>query len=143
MNVINTYRWSNVALGTLTVLVLLAARSFSVTPEGDGLVGPGGWRVPELCLTKRLTGQPCPTCNLGRSIVLAAHGDVARSRKLHRGGVLVAAWLALHTFLRGLGALCPPSGRFWWVDLALTGASLVAVAVAILLLSPIPGSSAL
>lgn len=142
MSAISTYRCSNIALGTLTVLVLLVARSFSVTPTGDGLVGPGGWHVPELCVTKRLTGHPCPTCSLGRSIVLAAHGDIARSREYHRGGILVAAWLALHAFVRALGGLCAPSGKVWWLDVTLTAVSLVALSVAVLLLSPVPGTGA-
>lgn len=142
MSAVNTYRWSNVAFGTLSVLVLLVARSFSVTPTGDGLVGPGGWRVPELCLTKRSTGHPCPTCSLGRSIVLAVHGDIARSREHHRGGILVAGWLVLHAFVRVLGALRPPPGRFWRLDLTLTAVSLLALSAAILLLSPVPGTGA-
>lgn len=39
-----------------------------------------------LCPIGRLTGRPCPTCGLTRSVVLAAHGDIRGALKFHAFG---------------------------------------------------------
>ncbi len=136
MTAAQTYRTFNAALAIGSLLLGLVAWSFTVTADGEGLIGIGGWRVPELCATKRLTGRPCASCNLARSVVLAVQGDVARSRASHPGGVLVAGWLALHVLLRALGAFRPPAPKFWRLDLAVTAFSLLVLLLAVLAQTP-------
>lgn len=40
-------------------------------------------RLPTACLTRRLTGIPCPTCGVGRSLHALLHGDIVSSLRYH------------------------------------------------------------
>ncbi len=40
-------------------------------------------QLPSACLTRRLTGIPCPTCGVGRSLHALLHGDIASSLRYH------------------------------------------------------------
>lgn len=111
----------------LMLLSVAAPRLLTLTPAGDGLLLPGGSRVPELCLRKRLTGQSSRSCHIGRSIVLAAHGSFHESAARHPGGMLLWGWAALHGLARLALVLLVPLARLWWVDLTLTSGSLLAV----------------
>ena len=136
--VASRYRAANLALALASLLLLLAPRALTLTPAGDGLLLPGGRRVPELCLRKRLTGEPSRSCHLGRSVVLGAQGAFEASLAQHPGGVLLVSWLALQALLRlGLG-LARVSGRLWWLDLTLSAVSLLAVCSAVALLRGSP-----
>ena len=54
----------------------------------------------DLCVLHRLTGLPCPTCGLSRSVCLFARGEWGASLVMHPAGglafgalVIAAAWL--------------------------------------------------
>jgi hypothetical protein len=55
----------------------------------------------EICLVHRLTGIPCLTCGLTRSICHFVQGDLAASLALHPAGALATALLLLHALWRG------------------------------------------
>ena len=67
---------------------------------GDSRALPLGlWRCP----VRQLTGIPCPTCYLTRSVVSTLQGDLAQALHWHAfGPLLVALTLVLGTWL-GLG----------------------------------------
>jgi hypothetical protein len=115
------YRWLNWGLAFGLLILLTAPRSVVVSADGSRLLLPGGRAVPELCLTKRATGQECSSCHLGRSIVLATKGDMARSIAHHPGGVVLVAWTALQALVRVVLALAFAGlARHWWIDLTVT-----------------------
>lgn len=125
------YRLVNAWVAFGLLIVLAAPRAFTVSPDGGRLLLPGGRPVPELCLTKRTTGRECSSCHLGRSVVLASHGEFGRSLEHHGGGVILFGWTALQLLARiALVFAIGPAARLWWVDLTATLASL-AVAAAI------------
>ena len=59
----------------------------------------------DLCLLHRLTGIPCLTCGLTRSVCFLLQGDPATSFALHPAGALVVVLLALHALWRGFEAV--------------------------------------
>ncbi|MCP9849397.1 DUF2752 domain-containing protein [Cyanobium sp. Morenito 9A2] len=86
-------------------MVALAARS-----RGLPLPLPG-------CPLRALTGIPCPTCFLTRSVLASLHGDLGEALELHLfGPPLVAGglWLALVQ-----GVLGRPLPRWSWGRLGL------------------------
>jgi hypothetical protein len=91
----------------------------SLTPNADGLIGPGGGRLPELCW-RQASGLACRSCGLARSVVAASHGRFRLSHQLHPGGVWILGWLALHTTARALLLACRPAARWWRLDLVAT-----------------------
>ena len=54
----------------------------------------------EICLLHRLTGIPCLTCGLTRSICHFVQGDLGASLTLHPAGALAVALLLLHALWR-------------------------------------------
>ena len=48
----------------------------------------------DICLWRRLTGHPCLTCGLTRSVCHAIRGEWSASLALHPAGILVVAALA-------------------------------------------------
>jgi hypothetical protein len=125
------YRQVNLGLALASVLVLAAPWTLTLTPAGDGLLLMSAWKVPELCLRKRLTGHPARSCHLGRSVVLASQGALRASLAQHPGGVLLVGWVALHGLLRLVLGLARWSGRRWWLDLTMTASSLFVVSAAV------------
>jgi len=101
-------------LGSLVLLLLLTLRAW-----GLPLVLPG-------CPWRALTGVPCPTCFLTRSVLATLHGDLGDALELHLfGPPLVAgfAWLGWHQGVRGRALRWGPGWRrAGWV---LAGALLV------------------
>jgi hypothetical protein len=51
--------------------------------------------LPGICMFRSITGLPCPGCGLGRSMVAAVHGELARSLEYHRLGFFVLAYIFL------------------------------------------------
>jgi hypothetical protein len=83
-------------------MVVLALRS-----QGLPLPLPG-------CPLRALTGIPCPTCFLTRSVLATLHGDLGGALELHLfGPPLVAGglWLALVQGLLGRDLPAWPWGR--------------------------------
>jgi len=119
------------------VVLLLAPRLLAPTPDGEGLQLPGGRRLPELCLIKRVTGHPCPTCNLGRSLVLLSRGDVAASRARHRGGLLLYGWIVFQFVARLVMAVIPLPRRWWYADVAASMSTFLVTVAGVLLVSPV------
>ena len=61
------------------------------------------------CWFRAHFGFPCPNCGMTRSLILAAHGEFARSMRLAPGGLaMVVATLATSVMLAALGA-----GMLW------------------------------
>ncbi|HJN36699.1 MAG: DUF2752 domain-containing protein [Prochlorococcus sp.] len=76
----------------LGLLVMLAVKA-----SGLDLPLPG-------CPLRALTGLPCPTCFLTRSMLAALRGDLAGALELHLFGpplLLALAWLGWHQGVRG------------------------------------------
>lgn len=94
--------------GLLVGLGVAAARGASGLPFGL-------WRCP----MRQLTGVPCPTCYLTRSVLATLRGDLAQALQWHAfGPVMVALALALGVWLL--------SGRRLPVRPGLQGACLLA-----------------
>jgi hypothetical protein len=126
------YRWLNWGLALGLLILLTAPRAVTVSADGSGLLLPGGRAVPELCLTKRATGQECSSCHLGRSIVLATKGDMARSIAHHPGGVVLVAWTAVQAIVRIVLALAFAGlARHWWIDMVVTFGTLTTATLGI------------
>jgi hypothetical protein len=72
--------------------ILLRATASGVALLGDSLSGE--------CLFRRLTGRPCPTCGMTRSIVLTLNGQIGAAWRVNFAG---PAWvLAVSTVAFGL-----------------------------------------
>lgn len=63
--------------------------------------------TPTICPLNLLTGLPCPTCGLGRSVCLFLHGDLVSALTINPCGpfVVVAAVVVLIAAVRGDAAL--------------------------------------
>ena len=66
------------------------------------------WGLPSTCSFYNLTGLPCPGCGLSRSMVAAAHGDLAGSWDHHRLGALTLFYVLLQLLFR-IGMLTAPA----------------------------------
>ena len=122
------YRIVNLALvGTIVVLLLTGLLALDVTADERSVELLGAHRLPELCLSQRLLGRVCPSCNLGRSVVHGLHGDLAASRSVHAGGLWLIAWTVAQGVARvGLVAAGAPPG--WWpIDLGVSVGSFLFV----------------
>jgi hypothetical protein len=127
------YRWVNWGVAAGLVAMLTVPQVLTVSADGSGILLPGDRVAPELCLTKRATGRECSSCHLGRSLVLAAQGEMARSVAHHPGGVVLVAWTAIQALVRIVLALAFTGlARYWWMDLAVTLGTLTSATVGIL-----------
>lgn len=122
----NGYRRANRIGLACSAAAWLALASLSVTPDGRGLSTPGGFRLPELCWSLRTSGAECPSCHLGRSLVLALQGNLGASTGQHPGGLWLAGWLVLHTLARAGLALIAVAPKKWPLDLGATLGSFLA-----------------
>jgi Protein of unknown function (DUF2752) len=87
---------ASAAVGTL-LLAQIAATGVLLRASQDG-VWLLGHPFGGVCLFQRLTGVPCPTCGMTRSIVLTLSGHLATALRLNLAGpvwVLTAATLAM------------------------------------------------
>jgi len=105
-------RSTPLAAGLSAGLALLTARSW------------GGLPLPLWsCPIRHLTGIPCPTCFLGRSVLASLRGDLAGALRLHLFGpplVVAALWLVGHQLVTGHGIETRRLGP-WAVGVALLG----------------------
>jgi hypothetical protein len=126
------YRAVNLGLAIASLLLVAAPAALSLAPGEDGLL-LGDARLPDLCMWRR-AGLTGPTCGLGRSVVLAAQGSFDASAARHPGGLVLLAALAVHGVVRGGLAAAGPSGRRWWLDVAVSAAGLFLLFASIALL---------
>lgn len=77
----------------VALVVLLLAAALQVTPAKDGVILLG-WRLPEVCGSKRLLGVDCPGCGLTRSFVVGVRGDLAEATRLHPLGAVLLLFTA-------------------------------------------------
>ena len=82
----------------------------------------------DLCLLKRMTGLPCPTCGLTRAVCSALQGDWAASLGFHPAGILVVVsvlgwvtWMSLEAW----------RGQMLWLSGRKTLAKLAGAAIAV------------
>ncbi|MBP6963751.1 MAG: DUF2752 domain-containing protein [Armatimonadetes bacterium] len=52
-------------------------------------------RLPSTCVFYRVTGYPCPTCGMTRSLAALAHLDFGRALSFNPIAVILAAFFAL------------------------------------------------
>lgn len=83
------------------------------TPESPSLQ-VGGITLPSICIFRATTGLPCPGCGLTRSIVAAAHGQLAASFSHHRLGLITLIYI----FLQFVFNLCYLAVPKWRVSLS-------------------------
>lgn len=82
-------------------------------------------RGPILCPFRRLTGLPCPSCGLTRSVVAAAHGRLSTAVRYHPLGPLVLLSLLVGLTAQAGGAR--PWSRAWKaIDDSRSGTAIVA-----------------
>lgn len=116
----------NVALAAAALCLIGLAQGVRT---GFGGMALFGWRVPEACLLKAMTGRPCPGCGTARSVVLATQLRLRESAEMHPSGLYVAAWLAGQALVRALLVVVrPASRRVWIADLVISVATLAAAA---------------
>ena len=77
-------RWNRGQQTVVVAILLLVA----------ALVDPDHPAPIDVCLWKRFTGWPCPTCGLTRAVCHAMRGEWAASLHFHPAGLLVVAGLA-------------------------------------------------
>ena len=103
---------ARLTLGAVAALAVLA-----------GLAGSAFFQaLPDLCLFHSVTGLPCPTCGLTRSIAAAARLDLAASWRFHPFGAFLLGALVLTPALPWLPEKVRADRRWRWA-----GALLVAV----------------
>lgn len=110
---------ASAALGTL-LAAQIAAVGILLRASQDG-VWLLGHPVGGVCWFQRLTGVPCPTCGMTRSIVLTLNGHLGTALRLNLAGpvwVLAVAtlavallWLAWRERARGVDPSAPARRR--------------------------------
>ena len=77
----------------LILLAQIAAAGILLraTPDGVSLLGS---RLGGVCSFRRLTGRPCPTCGMTRSIVLTLNGQIGAALRVNFAG---PAWVVAVT----------------------------------------------
>jgi hypothetical protein len=92
----------------------------------------------DLCLLKRLTGLPCPTCGLTRAVCYALQGDWAASLGFHPAGILVVVsvlgWVTWMSLEAWRGQMLWLTGRKTLAKLA--GAAIAVTSIAAWLMRP-------
>lgn len=77
---------------------------------------------PPLCLLKRFTGQPCPTCGSTRAVLAIGRGDVAGAFLFNPFVVtalpVAALWLVWRFALKRRLGLSPRWRRIAWAAIA-------------------------
>ena len=105
--------------------VMILSLLLSVREERQVLIPMFGAPLPELCMTKRWFGQPCPGCGMTRSFISLGHGDVRAALHYNPAGPLLFAILAMQIPLRLVQLVRIRRGlpelRFGWLPQALFG----------------------
>ena len=110
-------RWMHGLFFWIALAVIGA--SFMLRSEGqESVFFPGAKQaMPELCVSRRIFGLPCPGCGLTRSFVSISHGQFARAWSFNPAGLLLypfvfvqIPWNAMQYWLirkRGYGVHLP------------------------------------
>jgi hypothetical protein len=77
-------------------------------PSEDSAASAGPLRLPPTCFSQVLFKTPCPGCQLTRSFILLAHGEVRESFRWHRLGLPLYVFF-LYQALYRLYCLCRPA----------------------------------
>lgn len=86
------WQMTQLCLAAAFALILAAVASLSL--DGDDLRSPfRETPLPELCETRRETGELCPSCGLTRGMVASIHGDWDLARRWHRSSTTLLALL--------------------------------------------------
>ncbi len=79
---------ASAAVGLIMLAQIVAAGILlRATPDGVSLLGR---RFGGVCSFRRLTGRPCPTCGMTRSIVLTLNGQIGAALRVNFAG---PAWV--------------------------------------------------
>ena len=105
-------RWRGLAplaAGGLLLLGLCALRFlFEADEEHAWFLGR---TFGSACWFRAHFGIPCPNCGMTRSLILAAHGEFARSAKVAAGGTAMVLATALAGLMLGILGVTMLSGR--------------------------------
>jgi hypothetical protein len=108
-----TVRGADRVFHGVAAAVLAAAMVHSLWPA-DVAAMPDTFSVPHdeesICMLRRVTGMPCPTCGVTRSFHALGQGDAAAAVRFHPLGPLYAAML-LAVMVRSAGIAV--GGRTW------------------------------
>ncbi|MFO8013718.1 MAG: DUF2752 domain-containing protein [Phycisphaerae bacterium] len=92
----------------------LAAVTVGALWPADVAALPGTFSVPHdedsICMLRRVTGMPCPTCGVTRSLRALGQGEVSAAVRFHPLGPLYAAMLLV---VMGRSAGIALRGRTW------------------------------
>lgn len=110
------YRFANAGL-TILFFTLLIAPFFLYVPESKNEKSLRFIKLPQ-CAIKTITGRPCPSCGLTRSIVVLYQGNIRMSRDFHRAGYLVVIWLIIELLFRTGFIWTRTKLWFPWVDIS-------------------------
>jgi hypothetical protein len=91
-------------LGAAVFLLLQLAAAATLLGATEDGVSVAGIPLGGACLFRRLTGLPCPTCGMTRSVVLSLHGHLAAALRVNPAGIFwVLAVAAIGAALLWLG----------------------------------------
>lgn len=80
----------------IVILIFLILPFFiSYTSDRAGPPKIFSMELPSACLSHEIFNSPCPGCGLTRSFILITHGQIRKSCKLHRLGLLVYLFFIL------------------------------------------------
>jgi hypothetical protein len=107
---------ASAAVGLIMLAQIVAAGILlRATPDGVSLLGR---RFGGVCSFRRLTGRPCPTCGMTRSIVLTLNGQIGAALRVNFAGPVwvlavatIAAALLWLAWRRSQGADGPVAAR--------------------------------
>jgi len=122
------YYW-RVNVGILCALGLLALLLRMVEGNsGDSeSLSLGGLRLPNLCIYRLLTSEPCPGCGVTRAIALLTHGRVRAANQMHPSALWLGLWFVGQMVARLLMVLRTPRHRGWpLLDVVVSLATLTA-----------------
>ena len=110
------YRFANAGLA-IVFFTLLIAPFFLYVPESTTEKSLRFIKLPQ-CTIKTITGRPCPSCGLTRSIVVLYQGKIGMSQDFHPAGYLVVIWLIIELLFRVRFFWTRTKWWFPWVDIS-------------------------
>lgn len=102
-------RWTQprYLLGAAALAMLVAGAVLD--PHRDQrFVALAGFGIPSSCGFRILTGMPCPSCGLTRSVTLTLHGDLRTALSMHPLGPFVTLVAGIHAAF-ALASLTSPA----------------------------------